>query len=385
MKAEHTHHKINWVDGMKINKNHFIGMENAMMSALHNSNANNVTPVNFGLLPSSSLAQNSIDLVMSMDGQSTIHVEVNTCRAITLGGFEINITEHTKTLLEQSGQILKHQYDLDTNDQEWFIVLYVNPFNKIPVGDADPQEDPPRHPFVLSDYKIDIIPKNESSDNEMGLYHITIGKVEMVGDTPTLVEDFIPPCRSIQSHPDLKFTYSEIGAFLNQMEHFSMHIVQKIYQKKQTNDLAHMVLHLAQKTGEYLNSIIPEFRLKDKYEAPVAMLTKLVSLSRVIKSALDVYVGTGKEELLNYLTDWCDLNQGAFENVLIEMIELDYVHTNINESLYKTSAFTRLMLSLYKKLNELDYIGKKSDSNIFVKEEVVDNTEVKSRRSFLLD
>lgn len=385
MKAEHTHHKINWVDGMKINKNHFIGMENAMMSALHNSNANNVTPVNFGLLPSSSLAQNSIDLVMSMDGQSTIHVEVNTCRAITLGGFEINITEHTKTLLEQSGQILKHQYDLDTNDQEWFIVLYVNPFNKIPVGDADPQEDPPRHPFVLSDYKIDIIPKNESSDNEMGLYHITIGKVEMVGETPTLVEDFIPPCRSIQSHPDLKFTYSEIGAFLNQMEHFSMHIVQKIYQKKQTNDLAHMVLHLAQKTGEYLNSIIPEFRLKDKYEAPVAMLTKLVSLSRVIKSALDVYVGTGKEELLNYLTDWCDLNQGAFENVLIEMIELDYVHTNINESLYKTSAFTRLMLSLYKKLNELDYIGKKSDSNIFVKEEVVDNTEVKSRRSFLLD
>ncbi|WP_289044501.1 hypothetical protein [uncultured Olleya sp.] len=385
MKAEHTHHKINWVDGMKINKNHFIGMENAMMSALHNSNANNVTPVNFGLLPSSSLAQNSIDLVMSMDGQSTIHVEVNTCRAITLGGFEINITEHTKTLLEQSGQILKHQYDLDTNDQEWFIVLYVNPFNKIPVGDADPQEDPPRHPFVLSDYKIDIIPKNESSDNEMGLYHITIGKVEMVGETPTLVEDFIPPCRSIQSHPDLKFTYSEIGAFLNQMEHFSMHIVQKIYQKKQTNDLAHMVLHLAQKTGEYLNAIIPEFRLKDKYEAPVAMLTKLVSLSRVIKSALDVYVGTGKEELLNYLTDWCDLNQGAFENVLIEMIELDYVHTNINESLYKTSAFTRLMLSLYKKLNELDYIGKKSDSNIFVKEEVVDNTEVKSRRSFLLD
>lgn len=385
MKAEHTHHKINWVDGMKINKNHFIGMENAMMSALHNSNANNVTPVNFGLLPSSSVAQNSIDLVMSMDGQSTIHVEVNTCRAITLGGFEINITEHTKTLLEQSGQILKHQYDLDTNDQEWFIVLYVNPFNKIPVGDADPQEDPPRHPFVLSDYKIDIIPKNESSDNEMGLYHITIGKVEMVGETPTLVEDFIPPCRSIQSHPDLKFTYSEIGAFLNQMEHFSMHIVQKIYQKKQTNDLAHMVLHLAQKTGEYLNSIIPEFRLKDKYEAPVAMLTKLVSLSRVIKSALDVYVGTGKEELLNYLTDWCDLNQGAFENVLIEMIELDYVHTNINESLYKTSAFTRLMLSLYKKLNELDYIGKKSDSNIFVKEEVVDNTEVKSRRSFLLD
>ncbi|QXP59296.1 hypothetical protein [Olleya sp. HaHaR_3_96] len=385
MKTGSTHHKVNWIDGMKINKNHFIGMENAMMSALHSSNSNNVTPVNFGLLPSLDPNQPSIDMTISIDGQSTIHVTLNTCRAITLGGYEINITEEGRALLEQSGHILKHQYGLDVKEEEWFIVLYVNPFNKIPVGDADPDEDPPRHPYVLSEYKIDVIPKSEASKQEMGLYHITVGKVAMVGDNPVLVEDFIPPCRSIQSHPDLKFTYSEIGSFLNQMENYSMHIVQKIYQKKQTNDLAHMVLHLSQKTGEYLNAIIPEFRINDKYEAPVVMLTKLVSLARVIKSALDVYVGTGKEELLNYLTDWCDLNQGAFENVLIDMIELEYVHTNINESLYRTSAFTRLMLSLYKKLNELDYIGKKSDSNIFVKEEVVDNAEVKSRRSFLLD
>ena len=91
------------------------------------------------------------------------------------------------------------------------------------------------------------------------------------------------------------------------------------------------------------------------------------------------------QDLLNYLTDWCDLNQGAFENVLIDMIDLEYVHTDVNAALYKVSSFTRLMLSLFKKLNELDYIGKKSDSNIFVKEEVVDNPEVKSRRSFLLD
>lgn len=385
MKSEHTHYRVNWVDGMKINKNHFIGMENAMVSALHSSNMNNVTPIDFGLLPALKTGRNSIDISISIDGQSTIHVDLNTCRAITLGGYEINITKETKALLEQSGHILKQQYTLNQDEEEWFIVLYVNPFNKVPVGDADPNEDPPRHPYVLSDYKIDVIPKSESSDIEMGLYHITIGKVAMVGDTPTLVEDFIPPCRSVQSHPDLKFTYSEVGSFLNQMENYAMHIVQKIHQKKQTNDLAHMVLHLSEKTSEYLNRAIPEFRLKDKYEAPVVMLSKLVSLARVIKSALDVFIGTGKEDLLNYLTDWCDLNQGAFENVLIDMIELNYIHTNINESLYKTSAFTRLMLSLYKKLNELDYIGKKSDSNIFVKEEVVDNTEVKNRRSFLLD
>jgi len=43
------------------------------------------------------------------------------------------------------------------------------------------------------------------------------------------------------------------------------------------------------------------------------------------------------------------------------------------------------MITLFKKLSELDYIGKKSDSNIFVKEEIVAKQEVKNRRSFLLD
>jgi len=99
---------------------------------------------------------------------------------------------------------------------------------------------------------------------------------------------------------------------------------------------------------------------------------------------MDVYVGTGKEDLLNYLSDWCDLNQGAFENVLVEMMDLEYHHTDINKALHNVSSFTKLMLSLFKKLNELDYIGKKSDSNIFVKEEVIAKPDVKNRRSFLL-
>ena len=75
----------------------------------------------------------------------------------------------------------------------------------------------------------------------------------------------------------------------------------------------------------------------------------------------------------------------AFENVFADTIEMEYTHTDINSSLIQISAFTKLMLPLFKKLNELDYIGKKNESGIFVKVEVVDKTEVKSRKSLLLD
>ncbi|WP_452219797.1 hypothetical protein [Lacinutrix salivirga] len=378
-------HRVNWIDGMKINKDHFISLEESVMDAVKNAQQNHISPISYGLLPDFSEQGSSIDLLISIDGQSTIEVILNKCKAVTLGGYQINISEETKPLLEQSGFILKQQYDIGKEDNEFYIILTVNPYKRVPVGDADPNEEPPRHPNVLPEYKLDILNKTEVSNQELGLFHITIGKVVVKDGIPTLVENFIPPCNSIQSHADLKFTFNEIVTYFNLMESYSMHIIQKIHQKKQENDLAHMVLHISQRVLENLNRSIPEFRMQDKYQPPIVMINKLAGLARVIKSSLDVYVGTGKEELLNYLTDWCDLNQGAFENVLIDMLEIKYEHTDINAALLKVSAFSKLMLSLFKKLNELDYIGKKSDSNIFVKEEVVDNVEVKSRRSFLLD
>ncbi len=383
---ENNYLRVNWVDGMKINKSHFIASDNALLSEITKANQKKVNPINFGLSPQyGSASSSAIDVSISIDGQDSVQVILRKCVGTTMGGHIIDITSETVALLEQSGFILQHQYTINENEHEWYIVLTVNPFNSVPTGNADAEEVPPRHPFTLPEYKLDVIPKTETNNYELGLNHITIGKIVLIDDTPTLDENFIPPCSSIQSHPDLRFSYSELGAFLNHMEKYSMNIIQKIHQKKQTNELAHMVLEISQNTLHYLNGIIPEFRLVDKYEPPIVMITKMVNLARCIKSSLDVFVGTGKEELLNYLTDWCDLNQGAFENVLIRIIDLDYVHTDINASLNNVSNFTKLMLSLFKKLNELDYIGKKSDSNIFVKEEAVETVNVKGRRSFLLD
>ena len=378
-------HRVNWVDGMKINKSHFIEFENSLIELINNSEQKNISPISYGLLPDLSRNDNSLDISVSIDGQETIEVVLNKCKAITLGGKQIEITENSKSLLEESGNLLKQQYNIIEGEKSWFIILKVNPFGRVPIGDADPEEEPSRHPFVESEYKIDIIPDNEVSKQEIGLFHIKLGKIVLIDGQPSIDEGFIPACRSIQSHPDLKFAYQELSAFLNQMEAFSLHIIQKIHQKKQTNDLAKITLYLSGQVVHYLNGCISDFRIKDKYEPPFAMITKLMSLARVIKSSLDLFVGTGKEDFLNYLTDWCDLNQGAFENVLIETIEIEYNHTDVSVSLNKVSQFTKLMLSLFKKLNELDYIGQKSDSNIFVKEEKVEDIEPKGRRSFLHD
>ncbi|WP_026449508.1 type VI secretion system baseplate subunit TssK [Aequorivita capsosiphonis] len=378
------HNRINWIDGMKINKSHFIGQDNATTKQLHESLQKDISAVNFGLLPDPS-TEDAVDMVLSMDGQNTVHITLNRCRAVTQGGFLINITKEESAQLNAANKVIKGEYTFDDNDGECYIVLTIHPFNRIPIGSADENEEPPRHPFIIPEYTLDIIPSENINRSEFGMYHITIGKVVNEDGKIQLEEDFIPPCTSIQSHEDLKYTYVEIDTFLNAMERYSLQIVQKIFQKKQANDLAVMVKYITENVVQHLGGQLSQFRLQDRYNPPICMITKLMALARVIKNSMDVYVGTGKEELLNYLSDWCDVNQGAFENVLVEMIELEYQHTDINKALSKVSAFTKLMLSLFKKLNELDYIGKKSDSKIFVKEEIIAKNEVKNRRSFLLD
>ena len=380
-----NHYRVNWIDGMKINKNHFIDLENALTQFSQVIGSQKVNTTNYGLLPDVG-TDDSVKINFSIDGQDTIKVQLIKCKAITVGGNLIYITPEITDFLERSNQIIKADYTINGTEEECYIVLSIDPYSRIPIGDAIPNEEPPRHPFVIPVYKLGIVGKAEVNNEEFGKNHITIGKIVFEeGATPFLAEDFIPPCSSIQSHQDLIYTYAEIDTFLNAIEKYTMNIIQKIYQKKQSNDLAKMVLTLSQNVLQYLGGILADYRLNDKHAPPIHMISKLMSLARVTKNNLDVYAGTGKEELLNYLSDWCDLNQGAFENTLVQMIELQYQHTDINTSLNHLSSFTKLMLTLFKKLNELDYIGKKSDSNIFVKEEVVAKQDVKSRRSFLLD
>ncbi len=379
-----NHHRVNWIDGMKINKNHFIEADNAFTNLSQQIGAKGINAVNYGLLPDLS-GEDAVDIIFSMDGQDTIKVKLNKCRAITKGGYIIHISPEISSFLEEKGSVIGTEYKVKGEEEECYIVLSVNPYSRIPIGDADPEEEPPRHPYVLPEYSLNVLTSAETSGEELGNHHITIGRIEFRDGVPVLAEDFIPPCVSIQSHQDLRYIYTEIHTFFNAIEKYSMNIIQKIHQKKQANDLARMVLVLTQNTLQHLGGVLPEFRVSDRHMPPVIMITKLMALARVIKNSIDVYVGTGKEELLNYLSDWCDLNQGAFENVLIQMIDLEYQHTDINKALFNVSSFTKLMMSLFKKLNELDYIGKKSDSNIFVKEEVIAKPDVKSRRSFLLD
>jgi len=209
-----NHHRVNWIDGMKINKNHFIEADNAYTSFSQLIASQNINAINYGLLPDLS-GEDAVDMVFSMDGQDTIKIELNKCRAITKGGFIINISSDIASSLEQRGTLISTSYKVNKDDQECYIVLSVNPYGRIPVGDANPEEEPPRHPYVLPEYSLHVVNVAEANEEEFGKHHITIGRIEFTDGVAAMAEDFIPPCISIQSHQDLKYIYTEIHTFFN--------------------------------------------------------------------------------------------------------------------------------------------------------------------------
>jgi hypothetical protein len=119
------------------------------------------------------------------------------------------------------------------------------------------------------------------------------------------------------------------------------------------------------------------------------MLEVVAGLARTMKNAIDQRASAGKEELLNYLSEWCELRQGELETLMVNCANIRYKHIDVRECLQPMIPFVRAMNKLFESLSRLDYIGRKMDSGIFVKEESAEDAEYirkhKTKRWFFTD
>ena len=392
MENEKIYMPVNWTDGMKINKNHFVAERNALLQQMTFSAGSHVSAVNYGLLPVIAQEQKPFKVFVLLDNQQHLQVRLINCRAITPGGAYVHIEEGLYGDNEVSVQVpdLSVPFESIKNKSRiFYVVLTVNVFDRTAVGNADPQEVPPRLPYAAPLYTLSLLPAEELNNKKPGLYQLTISRILINDKLVGLDEDYIPPCTSAGSHTDLSDVYYALEEFMGKMELYCMQINQKIQQKKQNNDMALIVQKLCDNLLLHQSSYYNYFRWVAIHEPPAAMLAHVSSMARLIKNTLDTYVNAGKEELINYFVEWCDVNQGAMETVITELGNHYYKHEDINAAIVKVSDFTKLISSLFYKLSRLDYIGKKKDINIFVKEKLVnpDTAEdtSKKRRSFLAD
>jgi hypothetical protein len=392
MQKSKTYLPVNWVDGMKINKTHFVAERNALQQQIVLSGGSHISDINYGLLPMVAQEHEAFNVSISLDNQQYVQVRLVNCRAITPGGAFININDGSFTDDDTAAKIpdLSVPYeDLKTKSTVFFVVLSVNIYDRVGAGNAEENEIPPRLPHAVPQYNLSLLPEEELNEKKPWMYQLTLSKILLQDGKLEVDESYIPPCTSASSHTELTDIYYGLEEFMSKMELYSVQINQKIQQKKQTNDLAIIVQRVCDNIIQYQTTHLTHLKWMALHEMPAVMLSHPAAMARLIKNTLDIYVNSGKEELMNYFAEWCDVNQAKLETVITDLCNHKYLHEDINAGVVRVEEFTKIISSLFYKLSKLDYIGKKRDANIFVKEEIVDEntaeSNLKKRRSFLAD
>ncbi|MGN7785275.1 hypothetical protein ACTJIJ_12140 [Niabella sp. 22666] len=391
MKRPGEYQPVNWINGMKINKTHFIAERNAGTYQQAMGNNSFLNDHNYGILPFKGNTPSS-KIWLSIDNANHVNIRIMSCLAITRGGYIIDFNSDEIDLASPlSAKIpgLSIPFSLlKDKSKSFYIVLSVDPYNPEPTGAANPEEQPVRLPFLRPAYSVLLLEEEETSVNTLGDFQLSVGKLEVRDQTVLLVENYIPACTSVNSHEFLLQHHAQTEQFLGKLELNALQIIQKILQKNQSNDIIEPVRKLCEQVLSYISNVYGTYRQTVRYAPPIQLIAMVSGLARNIKNAIDIYAGTSKEEMINYFTEWCNVKQGELEDEIAEVCNYRYDHLNIHAGILKCSNFCGLILGLFDALAALDYIGKKKETGIFVKEQlIVPEEDIQSRRRgfFLAD
>ncbi|MFT4204253.1 MAG: hypothetical protein QM610_10105 [Chitinophagaceae bacterium] len=370
---------VNWTDGMKINKEVFTAQENAIQDLCVHASALALTPLRYGVLPSDRNSEENFKVHAAVDNQMTLQVSILSCNAVTRGGVAINIPAAGMPKGTDSTASVVLRFPSNPSNGVYWIVLLSNPFKLVPFGTPDIGEDPPRIPYVMPEYKLEVVPDDQYVQFVNHPHALFVGKVNVSGTGIVVDEEYIPPCFSVSAHPALIDLYGELGAFYSVLERHCCEIVQKIYGRGQKNELSELVLFLCDRVMLFLSPAVTDTKWLHYHEPPVFLFSTVATLSRVIKNTIDLRIGLGKDELLNYLSEWCNLRSGELETIFTDVAMLRYDNNDISQCIQPIARFVKVIGKLFETLSTLEFIGKKKESGIFIKED--ENRQSVSQRT----
>jgi hypothetical protein len=371
---------VNWIDGMKINKNHFISTDNNVSMQISRVYSSFLNPYNYGLALRSETNSEPVKINIAIDSQGYVTVKILNCTAITRGGYRIEINE--SNYLNNEFSVGIPQFTINKENavgKEYFICLAVNFFERVPFGIPEPNETPPRLPHVLPGYHLSVH-GIEEKNTILTSNSLIIGKLIFIDGKPEIDENFIPACQTIYSHPKLIEYHAKLIKILGQIEIDVVDIIHAIKNKKQETNIAETSGEVADAVLAFLGTHMVEFKNMARYYPPVFIFEKVAALARTINNAIKKQSTAEKEVLFNYIQDWNSISQAELEKLLTDATELSYNHDDINMSVQKFETFLNVISKIFNTLSNLDFIGKKKDRQIFVKEH-----KEKPGNSFLVD
>ncbi len=370
--------KINWVDGMKISKEHFQSLQNFAENSIKDAYVVRKGRYGHGLLAAYQGDQN--EYAINLDIHKSLKVTIKKMRAISPNGNRIEITENTPSVKQE---VVIDELS-DKKLEEGFLLINLDTENPVAFGEQDPKEIPPRHPFLTNGHFFTFMSASELAKSGLSGNQLPIAKIEKEGKSLSTATDYIPPCLTLGAHESLIDFYNEAENFLKLTERNAILIVQKIISKQSDNPIADAMHLVVDKIYVYLAQQITKVKWEEHDMHPKELLEIIVSLARIFKGSVDISAPENKEQLFNYFGEWTDLKGGDYEKIFTDIINMQYNHHDINQNVLHASGFMQIIDKLFSVLTQIDYIGKRRDMGIFVNENIVKEKSGKSGGSSFL-
>ncbi|WP_075603031.1 type VI secretion system baseplate subunit TssK [Saccharicrinis aurantiacus] len=376
---------VNWQESMNVSAEHFIQSENFFIDTSRDYASLRLTNSNYGLLPTVGDKDNANGIRISEHVTGHIEIKLLHCNAITSSGIRVNFNPDDESYLikdySPDSQSLSARH---RETKQWDIILIVNPFDRCPSGDLDVEETPPRHPNAGAKYDLQVMPSGELNTSEFGSHHLTIGRIRKSSDRYEVDGNYIPPCTSMASHPDLMEYYNHLGQKLSSIEKSSKTIISKVINRQSQTELAENIRAVCEDLLRYISVIYFEFRNKGRYLPPIDIIQYFSTLAHVTYGSLSFIQNKEKEELLKYFYEWSDITPGSFEETLANTLEILYEHDKIRSTMFQIDSFMTILSDLLVKLSQLDHIGQHKE-NIIVSESISQSDSTQKSKWSILD
>ncbi|MCX2478055.1 hypothetical protein OQY15_03070 [Pedobacter sp. MC2016-15] len=373
---------VNWVDGMKLSSRHFVHTDLYHQDFVRDASSVFINRFNYGLLPPSAAQRSSLDMEVTEKAGNQIEVVLRRCNAVTAEGCRIDIAPNA----EYNNQISYTQYFDEKNTEAglYHVLLLVNPFERVPDGFPDPEENPPRYPSVTAKYSIAILPATEIAPMATDQYRLTIGRLIFNAGKVSVDQTYIPPASCILSHPGLIRYYELFSTLMNELQLSAFKIIDKTTGIDSVTALGKNIRLLSEKLLDYLARVFFAYRNVGFQESPIYIAEYCANLAHVFFTGIKLTAAREREDMLKYFYEWRDVTPGNFEELLARTIELVYDHQNINESLSATEEFLKVLSALWAKLSTLEYIGQHKENIVVAEQQLVQQVQTK-RTWTLLD
>lgn len=366
---------VNWKDGMKISEKHFEHLQVTAEERLKDARAMDLEYFNYGILGSGADGKPPLELHIRIESRDTVFVEVIQCRGVTEAGDRVEVLardEHeSQATLSKS---LKIQESDLKRDEPLLITIRVDNEAMQKYGQPDPEESPLRYPYAKPSLSLEtLLPHADSRAvfrNNLVIARLLVSKGELSID-----ENFIPPCKSMRAHTDLRDFAFEYQEFQESIEEDLFKIIRNLGSKEQLTPLAKSVGDLSVNLINTLQLGIDDIKMFGPAFTPAHYVLNAKKMARSLRNSIDLLTNERKEELLNYIQEVIDIGHGEYTNVNVNLLELDYDHLSIYTALQTVLHFCKVNGKLFNEWSNLDYIGKKKKSGIFVGE-VKKETEV---------